>query len=570
MDDIKTAAAISVLIILTFLSLATVVQAATLLEPVGRAIASRLNDDRMPPVIRLAGMIPLESELLPEFYAGRDYAPAWVDDAGLLPAVDDLLEALRDSATQGLCSDEFHLPFIELVLQLQAEQPSGLTSDPQDLATLDLLLTESFFRYAQALTGARDLPRKDRGPKQGRSRLVAALEDHLAGRRLGALLETLVPRQPGYRQLREVLLEFHDLSAYGGWPLIPPGETLRPGDRGQRVVLLKQRLFLSRDLQTAAAWNETGIGEETEAGIRRFQERHGLDVDGVVGPLTLAELNVPVEERIRQIELNLMRWRQAPVDFGVRHLRVNIADFRLEVHEQGTIIMSMPVVVGTPYRKTPTFSAQMSYLEFAPYWYVPATILREDKLPLIRRDPGWLERNHYEILAWRDERPDRRLNPLEIDWSRVTSRNFPGSLRLRPGPWNPLGRVKFMFPNRYAVYLHDTNEPRLFSHEERLFSSGCIRIERALDLVQYLLEEIDGWDCERILSALEGAAPLKVDLPEKIPVHLLYFTAWVDSRQRLQFRRDIYLRDVDLELDRASRLTPGPTNVAGESVRTAL
>lgn len=275
----------------------------------------------------------------------------------------------------------------------------------------------------------------------------------------------------------------------------------------------------------------------------------------MLGPLTQIELNRPVEERIRKIQVNLQRWRTDSRNFGERFLRVNIAAFRLDVVELGEVVMTMPVVVGTPYRKTPNFSAQMKYLEFAPYWYVPRTILREDKLPVIKRDPGWLASHHYEILSWRGK-TERLIDPYKVNWSKIEADNFPGALRQRPGPWNPLGRVKFMFPNRYAVYLHDTDSPQLFERDNRLFSSGCIRIQRPLDLAQYLLASLDDWDCIRIIEAMDSGTTQKVKLPEPVPVHLLYWTAWIDSDGLIQYRNDIYQRDADQEFEWLRRMAP--------------
>jgi murein L,D-transpeptidase YcbB/YkuD len=209
--------------------------------------------------------------------------------------------------------------------------------------------------------------------------------------------------------------------------------------------------------------------------------------------------------------------------------------------------MSMPVVVGTSYRKTPVFSARMTYLEFAPHWTVPSTILREDKLPLIKKNPGWLARHHYEIVPWSGAAKET-IDLAAIDWKTVEADTFPGTLRMKPGPWNPLGRIKFMFPNRFAVYLHDTPDRYLFTRDIRSYSSGCIRVERPLDLAQFLLEKAAEWDCDLILDALESDEPLTVSLPAVWPVHILYWTAWVDAEGALQFRDDFYLRDLDLEL----------------------
>jgi murein L,D-transpeptidase YcbB/YkuD len=226
---------------------------------------------------------------------------------------------------------------------------------------------------------------------------------------------------------------------------------------------------------------------------------------------------------------------------------VNIADFSLEVVEGGVVVMRMPVVVGTSYRKTPVFSGLMRYVEFAPYWGVPPTILREDKLPKIKANRDYLRLAHFEIVPWNGP-PGEVLDPETIDWKNVTAENFPGLLRQKPGPWNPLGRVKFIFPNAFDVYLHDTPEHYLFEKNRRSYSSGCIRIARPEDLAQYLLEGQKGWDCERIADAMNSPVPVVEPLQEPLPVHILYRTAWIDAAGALEFRKDVYLRDVDLDL----------------------
>ena len=323
---------------------------------------------------------------------------------------------------------------------------------------------------------------------------------------------------------------------------IPSGPTIRPGDRDRRVRLLKNLLQTTGDLVMTV---DTGplYDQETIDAVMKFQARHGLVDDGVIGSKTLAALNIPVEERIRQIELNLERWRWMPKSFGKRHIRVNVADFKLTVIEDGETVLQMPVIVGTQYRKTPVFSARMTYLEFAPYWTVPPTILREDKLPVIKRNPHYLEEKHFRIVSMRDE--ETFIDPDEVDWQNTEAENFPGLLRMEPGPWNPLGRVKFMFPNRFNVYLHDTNEFDLFDNNVRSFSSGCIRVERPDDLAYYLLEEELG--AERVEELLSASEPEQVSI-EPVPVHIQYWTAWVDQEGLVNFRPDVYFRDLDLEV----------------------
>jgi murein L,D-transpeptidase YcbB/YkuD len=265
--------------------------------------------------------------------------------------------------------------------------------------------------------------------------------------------------------------------------------------------------------------------------------------DGVVGLKTLDTLNVAVEERIRQIELNLERWRWMPKSFGERHIRVNIADFSLQVVEGEETVMQMPVIVGTQYRKTPVFSARMTYLEFAPYWTVPPTILREDKLPQIKKNLEYLKEKHFRVINRAGEDVTNDLQ--KINWKTVKADSFPGFLRMDPGPWNPLGRVKFMFPNKFDVYLHDTNEVSLFERNIRSLSSGCIRIKRPVDLAHYLLEKKLGPG--KLRALLEATAPKKISI-DPLPVHIQYWTAWVDQNDVVHFREDVYFRDLDLDI----------------------
>ena len=504
-----------------------------------------------PPRLVLGSPVYLNDQLLPDFYRDRDFRPAWIGDLGLTPAAWELLDLLRGAGVEGLCPEDYHLLLLEPLVGLERDyRPYGILFDPGYMAHLDLLLTDAFLLYASDLMNGRVDPETLHEGWHARRQppdLSRLLGEALNGRGVTAVVESLVPPHEGYRRLRIVLEDYRRISAMGGWPAVQAGPVLRPGARDSRLPLLKARLRLSGDLAETEDAPEDFFDAKTKDALIRFQSRHGLSPDGVLGQKTRAALNVPVEDRIRRIEINLERWRWVRQNLGRRYLMVNIADFRLEVVEAGRSVMSMPVVVGTSYRKTPVFSARMTYLEFAPYWTVPATILREDKLPLIKKNPDWLTRHQYEIVPWSGGGAET-IDPAGIDWKEVEANTFPGYLRMKPGPWNPLGRIKFMFPNRFAVYLHDTPDRYLFARDIRSYSSGCIRVERPLDLAQYLLERTTEWDCNLILDALESDEPLTVNLPASWPIHILYWTAWVDEEGALQLRDDFYLSDLDLEL----------------------
>lgn len=527
--------------------------AAPLVDEVRVELARVLNEPEGVGLLPETFSFAMEPQLR-AFYAQRNHAPAWLSNLGITGMALELLDLLRASGDRGLCSDHYHLARLEPLILLESDSlRHGVLFDAGYLALIDLLLTDAYLLYANDLSGWRVPVVKSFPQLKGKDRLVPYLEQSLSVGKISERLDRLEPDQPEYQALVAELSRLQELSSLGGWPHFPAGEVLRTGMKDPRLPQLRNRLFFSGDLEPYMAWEESAYGGLTEAGLRQFQRRHGLVDDGVLGPLTEVELNRPVEERIRQIQVNLQRWRSDSRNFGERFLRVNIAAFQLDVVEFGEIVMTMPVVVGTPYRKTPNFSAPMKYLEFAPYWYVPRTILREDKLPVIKRNPGWLSSHHYEILSWRGKE-ERLIDPYQVNWDTIEAETFPGALRQRPGPWNPLGRVKFMFPNRYAVYLHDTDSPQLFDRDNRLFSSGCIRVQRPLDLVQYLLASLEDWDCIRMIEAMDSSETLKVQLPEPVPVHLLYWTAWIDSDGLIQYRDDVYQRDADQEFEWQQRM----------------
>ncbi|WP_197463678.1 L,D-transpeptidase family protein [Desulfuromonas sp. DDH964] len=484
---------------------------------------------------------------LQDFYQRRGYQPAWLAAGQPGRMIDELREVLNNAAADGLCPEDYHLDQIESLLALPAP-PAGLEAMTRSIhARLDLLLSDAFLLYATDLVEGRVDPNLAFDDWHVRSRRVnpsRLLEFALQQGRVKSVLTELLPPQPAYFDLRRVLADYRSQWLAGDWPVVPGGPTLRPGMEDPRLPLLRQRLQAGGDLAVGAG-SDAFYDPEMVAAVKRFQSRHGLGADGVLGERTRAELNVPLTTRIRQLELNLERWRWLPHSLGTNHILVNIADFRLTVVEDDLPVLSMPVVVGTAYRKTPVFSGRLSYLELSPYWYVPPTILREDLLPKVKGNPGLLTARHFEIVGWDGV---TIIDPATIDWRQVKAENFPGMLRQRPGPWNPLGRVKFMFPNPYAVYLHDTADPGLFGREIRSFSSGCIRIQRPFALVSYLLRGDPAGAGLNLSPGALPAVPLRVDLANPLPVHILYWTAWVDGEGRINFRDDIYRRDFDLNL----------------------
>jgi murein L,D-transpeptidase YcbB/YkuD len=276
-----------------------------------------------------------------------------------------------------------------------------------------------------------------------------------------------------------------------------------------------------------------------EQAVNRFQERHGLAVDGTVGPITLEVLNVPAEARVRQVILNMERLRHRASTFGDRHIVVNIPNYQLNVMEQGQSVLNMRVVVGMPTWQTPTFQSTMTHLVVNPYWVVPEGITRREIIPKIIQNPAYLKNQNMEMLRGHGQ-DTQIINPANIDWSAVSNRHFPYRFRQRPGSRNALGRIKFKFPNRFHVYMHDTPARSLFAKPRRAFSHGCVRLERPVDLAAYLLQDDPAWTSERIERTIKSGRHRYVNLLTPIDVRLIYQTAWVDADGRVQLRPDIY------------------------------
>jgi len=507
-------------------------------------------------------------DLVTRGYEAHGFKPFWVSGTGPRASIDSLLAALHRADRDGLRAATYPLDRISALKRSIAASDSIRVGD---LTDLELLCTDAFLLYASHLLTGRVaavalVPTWN--IRQREADLLALLRDATTSEDVAAALQTVRPRQPGYAALTDALMTYRTIAEAGGWPSVPGGETkLARGDLDPRISLLRQRLAVTEDLAThrvapersptpdarstpddtsavsppSGADSVNVFDADLEEAVRRFQARHGLDVDGAVGPATLAALNVPVSRRIEQIIVNLERWRWLPDTLGPRHVLVNIAGFQMQVVENGEPVMDMRIVTGRPFRQTPVFSGEISYLVFNPYWHVPHTLAVEDKLPEIQSDRGYLARQNIKVFrGWSDPRP---VDPATIDWAGLSAERFPYRLRQDPGPLNALGRVKFMFPNPHSVYLHDTPTRGLFSRAERSFSSGCIRLEQPMKLAEYLLADQPAWTSERIQSVLADASSERtVILKEKMPVHLLYQTAWVENEQ-VQFRNDVYDRD---------------------------
>ena len=344
-----------------------------------------------------------------------------------------------------------------------------------------------------------------------------------------------------YRGLAAGLAVYEKVAVRGGWPRLSDGPVLKMGMSDPNVPRLRERLALTLDYEGDAALSSELFDVALKQGVIRFQKRNGIEPDGVVGPETLKTLNISAAARVKQIRVNLDRWRRMPGFLGDHFVLVNQAGYELEVVRDNRLVLDMRVIVGKNYRQTPMFSDKIQYVEINPFWNVPASIARKDLVPKFANDPGFPAANGFEAFA--DGAP---VDIQSIEWNAYIGDRLPFTLRQRPGQLNALGRAKIIFPNKYNVYLHDTPSRDLFDKTVRAFSSGCIRLEKPMELVRHLLSGNPPGDMALLNEALTSGKNTQIKLAQKTPIHLVYMTAWLDRSGHMQFRPDIYGRDAKL------------------------
>jgi murein L,D-transpeptidase YcbB/YkuD len=479
----------------------------------------------------------------------------WLDDKGVHQArVSALVNALANADSDAMRLDSY--PLTDLAQALRAIENKHPTAE--QLANADVLLSAAYTAYGEnMLTGQLDPSELNQSWHISRreERIDSALALTLRTNDFGAGLKRMRPQDPMYDSLRVEYAKFRDLVSRGGWQPVPDGKALKRGvaDSPARVNALRARLAAEGYLadstaapadsaNTKAAATRTMprpvYDRSIAAAVAQFQARHGIVVDSMLGKETLDAMNVPATYRLAQIAANLERYRWMPRDLGTRYILVNVPQFYLHAYDSGQKVLDMKVIVGQEYEEkaTPVFSDSMEFVVFRPYWNVTPAIAAKEIFPKEEASPGYLAANNMEVYNDHGRRAVRQL----------------------PGPKNSLGLVKFMFPNDFNIYLHDTPNGELFKKDVRAFSHGCIRLEKPAELAQWAL----GWPADRVQQAMEGANNKQVNLPHKIPVYIVYFTAFVENGQ-LSFGNDLYERD--------SKLVSALANVAvpSDQVREA-
>jgi murein L,D-transpeptidase YcbB/YkuD len=484
-------------------------------------------------------------KLVQQVYRDRDYRPFWFNGTRPSGEARDLVQTLCHADREGLRAADYDLQGLRTELQQLRDVKKP---DPAAIATVDLRLTRRFLDYgADLLAGRLDPQAVDNGwyIRARRANVDSLLRKSLKAKSFDAMISPLRPMQREYKQLVEALENYRELQAKGGWQQVPAKRKIIRGDQGAAVAALRERLHATDDLKHAGG--KPVYDDNVADAVARFQERHGLPVDSSANIATLAALNVPVEMRIRQIELNLERYRWLPSDFGKRYILVNIPDYRLYAYNNGKQVLTMRVIVGDEYgNATPVFADSMTYVVFHPEWDMPYQILVDEVIPKVRENIYYLAQQGYEIVDTAHN--EVIADPASIDWSDLDTTKIDFRVRQKAGSGNALGKVKFMFPNQFSIYLHDTPADKLFDKHKRTLSHGCVRVEDPISLAGYVLDHQQHWDEEKIRDVMEPAdtsrpvSSLKVDLERPLPVYLLYLTAFMRDGV-LNFRDDPYGKD---------------------------
>lgn len=476
------------------------------------------------------------------FYANRNYRFGWFDSTGLTQPAVNFINILNHFSDEGLRDSVIYISEINAALNTIVDPGYQFSGKSELTEKLDIFLTAEFFVYAQKVWGGiSENATKDLNWYVRRKTIpVASLLDSILQGNASAF-STYQPLFKQYDLLKAELKKYKNLSQTAIWDslFLPPGKKfLEQGDNDPTMIAIKQRLYLLGDLP---AFDSLPLFDSlTDIAVKKFQQRFGLKSDGHAGPKFFEAMNIPIGERIAQIELNMERCRWVPVDLQGDYVIVNIPEFKAHIYAADTLSWTMQVIVGRTSTSTTIFNDEIEYIVFSPYWYVPGSIIRNEIFPAMLKNADYLERNHYEVFEY----STRKAIPFNsIDLNTYTSNNFPYGIRQKPGAFNSLGWVKFMLPNAYDIYLHDTPSRNLFAETQRNFSHGCIRIGEPLKFAEFLLRNDSSWTTHKIDSVMHCGVETKVNIPEKVPVLILYFTAWVDENGQLNFRNDIYGHD---------------------------
>lgn len=494
------------------------------------------NDISNPPVLPEDKSVRIDSILLTSFnnktlfnfYKATNYRTIWQSEDSRKIILTELLK----SDEEGLNPEDYK------VKTLSDFEKKSATLNDSDLAKYDILLTENFQKYISHLTNGTLNPRKlykNWDLKENYIDLNETLTNLLDSDSLADKIEQLKPNHIVYKRLKKALKLINTFPK-DDFKALKIAEIIAPNDTNPSIIDIKKRLTYWKELQPQDSLT-TIYDPETILAIKKFQSRHGLAIDGIIGPATISSLNFSKKQRIQQIIVNLERWKWYPKEMGKEYIIINIPDYRLTLIKEKDTLRTHRVIVGRAKRKTPILSSKLTQVVFNPTWTVPPTILREDVIPAILKNRSYLSESNIKIY----DRNGKIVSPYEWQLSQAKSYRYVQS----PGTFNSLGMVKIIFPNRFSVYLHDTNHRDYFDKIDRSLSSGCVRVDNPLELTEYLLNDAVNWNLEKITTILQNEKTKFVKIKKEVSFHLLYWTAWSENNE-LIFRDDIYNLDNDL------------------------
>jgi len=517
-------------------------------EELAKAMASQLVCYPVELVNVTEPEITLKSEemCLSLIYRELGPQPLWVGVDGPTADAEIIFNYIKNADLHGLDPQEYNL---DRLLKLWH------TENAAELAQLETSFSFSLVKYIHDVSYGQLKPREanpELFAEAGKSDFnpVLTIKQVLGAVDLDQFFKDLPPQHYHYRSLVSALARYRQLAADGGWPQVADGESLRPGEYDPRVPSIRERLKVTGEYQGQDSGHDPKLYDpELQEAVKIFQGHHGLTRDGVVGKKTTAAMNITADQKVDMIRINMARWRWHAHDLGEKHILVNIAGFNLKAYQDNseTPTLDFAVIVGQDQHQTPVFSDTVAYLDFNPYWNVTPSIAANEELPGLRKDPNHLAKRRIRVFSsWQQEAVE--LDSTTMDWQNITPGRMRGyKLRQDPGPWNALGKVKFVFPNQYSVYMHDTASPNLFQRTKRDFSHGCIRVSDPLELAIFILNGQDGgWTREKVTELYKKDNRKVVSLSRPVPVHITYQTVWVDKDGTINFNGDIYARDEKL------------------------
>ncbi|MBT3182050.1 MAG: L,D-transpeptidase family protein [Deltaproteobacteria bacterium] len=493
----------------------------------------------------IAGAAIQSYPFIKTFYETRQFEPVWTNKGKLTKQAKELIEVIEAVGLEGLKSEFYH-----------KNQIDTLRNDKARSSDLDIILTDAFFVLGSNLSSGlinQENFRVQWFKPDPEIDLAWTLNDAIKKNSIRTSLDQLKPKTQRYRVLRDALQHYKILTTQGGWPRVPnlprmkKKEKMQLGQRQPYVASLRRRLEVTENLPKASPENDDLFDESLQTAVISFQSKNGLNEDGVVGKWTVDAMNVSAGDRVCQIKINLDRLRALRGEMSAPKVIIaNIPAFRADVLENGKSAFDMRVIVGRYNDKSPLMSDEMETVVFAPKWHVPVSIAVKEELGKLQKDPQKFRRRGMKV--YQGSGKDKiEIDYESHDWSQVDVNNFEYHFVQGSGRGNALGRLKFLFPNKHSVYMHDTPTKPLFNKDIRAFSHGCIRIQKPVEFAEYLLKSTGEWDLARIEKEQNRGKPLHVPLPKKIPVHLIYNTAWADDAGKIQFRRDVYHYDRKLK-----------------------